>query len=332
MIKSEIYSEVYRELERLRDENIRKKEDRIGQVNKAVPRIAEIDAQLYAHSISVARMALNGKDCAKELEGLKNQALELNNEKKRLLLENGFSENYLDDIYSCELCKDKGFYKTDDINEVMCDCFRKRLIEKQYDMSNISKVIERENFDTFNLDMFSKTIDEKRNKSPYENMEYILDQVKKSVRIMDKAPLNMYFWGTAGLGKTFMCNCIAKELMDKDGSVIYSSAFNLFESLVKEKFNKQYDNNEDSPKAVLDMYLNTDLLIIDDLGTESINSITVTEFFNILNTRLQQNKSTVISSNLSPMELRDIYSERVASRIIGGFKIFEFFGFDVRLM
>lgn len=330
MKKSEIYSEIYRELERLRDSNIRKKEERINQIYTSIPRIAQIDKELYANSIAAARAALTGSDSKAELEALKKTVISLNNEKYKLLEQNGFDKSYLDDIFSCEKCKDKGFYKAKDgINEIMCDCFKKRLVEKQYNMSSISRIIKLENFDTFNFNLFSREIDEKHNKSPYENMKYIVTQVKKSMEIMDKAPLNLYFYGSAGMGKTFLCNCIAKELMDKKISVLYTSAFNLFENLLKERFNKDEDN---VPKEFLETYLSVDLLIIDDLGTENINSITITEFFNILNTRISDNKSTVISSNLSPLNLMDIYSERVSSRIVGEFRIFEFFGYDVRMM
>lgn len=330
MRKSEIYSEIYRELERLRDSNIRKKDERIKRVNSAVPRIAEIDRELYANSIAVARMALTGENSEENIEKLKNIVTALNNEKYQLLEKNGFDKNYLDDIFECKKCKDKGFYKDKNgINEIMCDCFKKRLVEKQYNMSNVSKIIQAENFSTFNLELFSKSVDQKHNKSPYENMSYIVTQVKKSMEIMDKTPLNLYFYGSAGMGKTFLCNCIAKELMDKKKSVIYTSAFNLFENLLKERFNK---DNDDVPKEFLDTYLSVDLLVIDDLGTENINSVTVTELFNILNTRISENKSTVFSSNLSPLDLRDVYSERVSSRIVGDFRIFEFFGFDLRMM
>ncbi len=330
MRKSEMYSEVYRELERLRDSNAKKRDERVRQVYSQIPRIKEIDDLLYSQSINIARLALDGGDFKARTQEMQEMVQALNSEKAVLLKENGFAPNYLDDIYSCEKCKDTGFVKVDNIHENMCDCFRKRLIKKQYDMSNISRIIEVENFDTFDINIFSKDKIQGHKESPYENMQEILACVLESIDKINEAPLNMYFWGSAGMGKTFLCNCIAKELMNRDFSVVYSSAFNLFESLMKERFNKKNDY-EDAPNNVLEMYLTADLLIVDDLGTESINSVTTTELFNILNTRFQQAKSTLISSNLSPKSLSDIYSERVSSRIMGEFRVFEFFGYDNRL-
>ena len=59
-----------------------------------------------------------------------------------------------------------------------------------------------------------------------------------------------------------------------------------------------------------------DLLIIDDLGTELTNSFTLSELFIILNTRLLNGKKTIISTNLNPTQLGELYSQRIFSRIL----------------
>jgi DNA replication protein DnaC len=73
-----------------------------------------------------------------------------------------------------------------------------------------------------------------------------------------------------------------------------------------------------------------DLLIIDDLGTELTNSFTNSELFNIINTRLLSGKKTIISTNLSPTQLEELYTERTSSRIFDRFEMIKFIGNDLR--
>ena len=82
--------------------------------------------------------------------------------------------------------------------------------------------------------------------------------------------------------------------------------------------------------------LNVDLLIIDDLGTECINNMKLSELFTILNSRsLNLNNKitkTIISTNLSIEKIFSVYEERIGSRIAGFYDIYYFFGDDLRLM
>ena len=135
------------------------------------------------------------------------------------------------------------------------------------------------------------------------------------------------FYGDTGLGKTFMCNCIAKSLLDKGHLVIYQTAFKMFEIIEDYKF-----KNADShiSKENYENLFDCDLLIIDDLGTELTNSFTNSELFNILNTRLLSGKKTIISTNLSPMQLGSNYAQRIFSRLFDRFKMVKFIGKDLR--
>ncbi|MEG1142701.1 MAG: DNA replication protein DnaC, partial [Clostridia bacterium] len=54
--------------------------------------------------------------------------------------------------------------------------------------------------------------------------------------------------------------------------------------------------------------------------------------FNIINTRLLNNKKIIISTNLKINEIYNTYDERVASRLIGNFIICKFIGEDIRLI
>ena len=131
-------------------------------------------------------------------------------------------------------------------------------------------------------------------------------------------------------GKSFMSNCIASELLKKGKTVIYQTAPVLLESVIDFKMNRQKNINNDFYQSILDC----DLLIIDDLGTESINSMKLSELFTILNTRIlnlnNKTTKTIISTNLNINDIFNIYEERIGSRIAGYYDIYCFFGDDLR--
>lgn len=127
-----------------------------------------------------------------------------------------------------------------------------------------------------------------------------------------------------------MSNCIADELLKKGKTVLYQTSPVLLESVIDYKMSK----NKSSLDNIYNSVLNCDLLIIDDLGTESLNSMKLSELFTILNTRILNlnNKitKTIISTNLDLNDIFRIYEERIGSRIIGYYDIYRFFGEDLR--
>ncbi len=127
-----------------------------------------------------------------------------------------------------------------------------------------------------------------------------------------------------------MSNCIARELLEKGKTVLYQTSPVLLENIIDYKINKNKTSSDNIYKSVLE----SDLLIIDDLGTETLNSMKLSELFTILNTRiLNFNKSTktIISTNLNINDIFKIYEERIGSRIAGYYDIYYFFGDDLRL-
>ena len=137
---------------------------------------------------------------------------------------------------------------------------------------------------------------------------------------------NLFLYGDTGVGKTFLSNCIAKELIDRSFSVIYLTSFELFDTLAKSKFEK-----EKAAESMCEHIFDCDLLIIDDLGTELANSFTISQLFLCLNERLLRRKSTIISTNLSLESLVDIYSERTFSRITSNYTMLKLTGDDIRI-
>ncbi len=142
----------------------------------------------------------------------------------------------------------------------------------------------------------------------------------------ENKPKNIFFYGNTGVGKTFLSNCIAKELLDAGYSVIYFTAFQLFDILSKGVFEKDAD-----AIAAHQNIFDCDLLIIDDLGTELSNSFTTSQLFLCVNERILRQKSTIISTNLNLEQIAEIYSERTLSRISSNYSFIKLFGDDIRI-
>lgn len=291
------------------------------------PDISNINDKINRTSIEISKTILMNKNSDK----LKNLNLELDNlkkEKKELLNKLNINEEFFYPNYSCNLCNDTGYLNED--NTVMCSCLKQKLLNVQYNKSNISS-LEHENFDNFNINLFSEIIDEKKYNlaiSPRENIDKIKEISLNFINNFNNPQeKNLLFTGNTGLGKTFLTNCIANELLKQGKTVLYQTAPVMLDSILDYRFGKNDNFNYND-------LLNVDLLIIDDLGAESLNNMKLSELFNILNTRLlNQNNhitKTIISTNLSLNNLFKTYDERIFSRLVGYYNICRFFGEDLR--
>jgi DNA replication protein DnaC len=228
-------------------------------------------------------LTLGHRSNDQHINALQQKIETLKKEKISLLRKYRYPDDYLELQYQCGQCGDTGY-----INGQRCGCLRQAIINRLYKISNLGNVLERENFKTFNINLFPDTKYGSHQITPRENMQEIVSICEGFVHNFDiDNGDNLLFYGSTGLGKTFLCNCIAKELLDKGKVVIYLTAFNLFRILEQYRFGRV-----DAFKEVdeLDTIMNCDLLIIDDLGTELTNSFTVSELFNIINTRLLKRK------------------------------------------
>lgn len=294
------------------------------EIYKRIPLIKVLDDEIASNSVNTTYYIIEHPDEAKDkLEQLQESNFMLSGKKIRLLLDNGYPEDYLQPKYDCNLCKDTGY-----IGNEKCICLKQAMIDAAYEQSNIKNIIKEENFSTFSFDYYSNNIDSRFNLSPLENIRIIYGKCKKFVNEFDNDFTNIILFGQAGLGKTFLCNCIAKALLDSSHTVIYLTSFQLFKLFEDYKFNNVDDK---VPEEQIESIFDCDLLIIDDLGTEFNNRFTGVELFNCLNTRLLNKKSTLISTNLSPNDWSKQYSDRIVSRIFGNYEPLKIFGSDIRL-
>ncbi len=299
----------------------RLKEDRKLEVYEKIPRIKEIDETLSQTSIKILK-AIQSRvtDGAKLIAELRENNEVLTIEKNYLLNQGGFGENYLEDVFQCRLCNDTGF-----VGNQRCKCFDQKIIKKLHLDSQIENRTIKENFDTFTLDYYS---DEKINGiSPKEKMTLIHKQCLDFTQDFPIDYKNFLFYGNPGLGKTFMCNCISYEIINKGYKVVYVMANNLFGKFADLRFDK---GDKATNSEFYDSVYNADLLIIDDLGSEFITDLSRAELFNLINARMIAEKSTIISTNLTMSKINTIYSDRVFSRIIDSYSICEFIGKDIR--
>lgn len=302
-------------------------EDRKERLRETSSEYTLLEKDMQNISLEVLKAMLNLEDTEKEkkLKNLQQKTDEISEKKAKLLQNLNLPSDYLSPHFECSLCQDTGY-----VQNSLCSCIKQKLYDIEYNKSNISN-IKFENFENFKFDVYS---DEAKPEiynsqiSPRENMKKIYTISKRFVENFNSPEgKNLMFLGPTGLGKTFLSNCIAKEILDSGKTVLYQTAPVMLDSIIKSKF--------ENSSTLIDNILDVDLLIIDDLGTETMNNMKFTELFNIINTRLlNQNKKstkTIISTNMDMKDIFEVYDERIGSRIIGNYNICRFFGDDIRV-
>ena len=306
-------------------------DERKVSLYKKIPRLQTLEDEINNNALTTARNILNRR--LSDLSLLSDKMNSLKKEKEDILIKNHIDIDYLKPHYECPICKDTGYIQKENYQTEMCSCLRQKLLDISFNKSNMSN-LDKENFSTFNELLFSNEANPKKYRfsiSPRENILKIKEKSLEFVQNFDHPDYkNLLFSGNTGLGKTFLSNCIANEVLKLGKTVLYQTAPVLLENIIDYKLNKQKSNLEDINKSVLE----TDLLIIDDLGTESLNSMKLSELFTIINTRIlnlnHKITKTIISTNLNINEIFSKYEERIGSRIAGYYDIYCFFGDDIR--
>lgn len=285
------------------------------EVHSRVSGVAEIDRDLAMAGLRIFEASV--KNDKKALEEINKENVELQAKRAKLLVSAGYPSNYTEIKYECELCGDTGA-----IDNKMCICMKKKLVEEGFKSSGMYDLIQKQSFDNFDMSYYSG------NKENFDRMTKIVAALKRFANdfTAEKAA-NIAMLGNTGLGKTHLSSAIAGVVIEKGNDVYYTSAMNMFGDFEYQRF-----GNSASPDAEgdIDKYFSCDLLIIDDLGAEINNQFTTSCLYNIINTRLNKNKSTIINTNLTQEELRKRYWDRIASRIFGEYLILPFCGDDVR--
>ncbi len=332
-MNNSLLKQILHEYDEKRTKAILEIENRKKELMTVNPRLLEIEEELSKNSIQALKTILlsNVKEKEKLLSNLKKQNSHLIKEKNEFIKKISKENNYLNPHFECKLCKDTG-YITKNSETKMCSCLKQKIFDIAYNKSNMGN-LERENFSNFNIRTFSDKSDKEKYKSeisPRENMKIIREKAELFISNFDNPEeKNLIFIGNTGVGKTFLTNCIANEVLKLGKTVLYQTAPVMFDQINNAKFGK-----ENSKFDLYENILNVDLLIIDDLGTEKITDTKITELFTIINTRLlnQNHKitKTIISTNYNVDELFKTYTTRIGSRLAGNYRFLRFFGDDLR--
>ncbi len=217
-------------------------------------------------------------------------------EECELIIKNKIAELGLTNVvypqFSCKICNDTAF-----VGNKLCSCVKKLAIESE-ELS-----FELHSFEESKPEIFGD------NKQTYLDTQTFLEYV--STKFPNNKKKNIMLLGKPGTGKTFLASCIANTVIQRGFSVLFLTAFEAVERMLK--YHTTFDSSKFSYLAPL---LDCDLLIIDDLGSESIfKNVTVEYFFHVINERRLLDKTTVITSNLTIDEIGIRYGERTASRL-----------------
>lgn len=315
------------ELEKIRQNNIEETLRRQKYAYFKIDGLELIDLKMRSQMTDLVRLTLKKPaDFSERVSQIKQDNLELQAQKAELLVENGLPMDYLEPVVSCQKCNDTGSR-----DGHICDCLQK-LYNKEV-TKNLSALMLNgdEAFDHFRLEYYPVEYDLNLGASPADYMAAVFRKCRSFAETFPCDGRSLLFQGGTGLGKTYLSACIAREISDKGFSVCYDTASSALNAFERQKFSKDAEEAEAASSKV-NRILDCDLLILDDLGTEMITSISISALYTIINTRLISRKSTVISTNLSNEELAAKYSPQICSRMEGGYEKLPFVGKDIRIL
>lgn len=306
----------------------RQREDRLQERREGIfrrqPRLKEIDAELRATMSRIIASALrHGTDPGPAVEVLREENLRLQTEKRELLNRMGLPADCLDEKPACALCGDTGYQ-----GARVCRCLRNYYAREQ--QKELSRMLDlgNQSFDTFSLQWYSDQVEAGQKKSARSHMEEkVYNSCAEYAHRFGRRPENLLLFGAPGLGKTHLSAAIAREVSGEGWSVVYDTAAHVFAQFELQKFGR---DGGDEAAADVERVLACDLLILDDLGTEMNTPIVPSALYQIVNTRLMEKRSTIISTNLSPEKIAQRYSPQIASRIEGEYQLLPFVGEDIR--
>ena len=314
------YDAVMRRYDEIRARKARERDLRREEVLVRLPELGVYEAQVAEESLNAARRRIS--DPGADLADYSAAIGELAHKREALLTGAGYPADYLELQYECPVCRDTGY-----VDGRRCSCFGRIAADILYGRSGLGEILKKENFAHFSFNWYSDTIkDEATGLSAYEHARAGYDAARDVAQNPRGEDQNLFIYGTTGVGKTFLTHCIAAEILEAGGSVLYFSSGELFDLLADAAFGRKTDV-PDGHRLITAC----DLLVIDDLGTELTNAFVASELFRIISERGRNGRSTVISTNLSLQKIRERYSERVFSRITCHYKIIKLIGEDIRI-
>ena len=290
---------------------------RYAEIAVIAPEVEELERKLHNTGFELMNLVMNkDENMASRIKEIQENNLRTQHTIEEILEVVKGDRHYLDVNYSCNKCQDTGY-----IEGRRCSCFEELLKKLATEKLNENCLIELHDFMDFRLDYYDRTPE--NGISPYEKMSQTLEYCQNYVKDFSENSPSLFFCGETGLGKTFLSSCIAKALLEKGVKVVFGSIIDFLRRIENEHFGREQGNT-------IDTLIDADLVILDDLGSEFRTSFTESAIYDIINSRINLGKPTIISTNLTTDELNEDYNERIVSRLTGCFHPIKFLGKDIR--
>ena len=316
-------------LARRKEARVRRREQLERELYRQEPELEWLDRELRGTMAELAGLAAAGKPLqadGPEVAAVRERNLNLQKRREELLRRLGHDPSELEDVSDCPLCGDTGW-----TDGRMCRCLKQLCVQEQMSrLTSLMNLTEEQSFDKLRLDVYSDLPWQGEERSPREQMRRVVLVCEGFARQFPDYPLkNLLLSGGTGLGKTFLSGCIAREVSHRGYSVVYETAINLFSSFETRRFTRDAEEERQAREDTR-RYLRCDLLILDDLGSEMTSSLSQAALYEVINSRLQADRCTIISTNLSLDQIGERYTPQITSRIGGLFRELTFYGEDIR--
>ena len=317
MTKEELQRKVNQQLSDRRQRAQALAHQRKQQAYDCLPQLLELDNLKITTGIEMGRLAATGASAA-QLEKEKQKLSQLASQRAELLASQGWPADYLEPHYHCTICQDTGR-----ANGKQCSCARQLGQQLRREEINARFPLELCRFENFRLDVYPELPDPQLRVSPRAQMQLVLKRCREYAETFTPSSPSLYLFGETGIGKTHLALSIAGNALKKGFHVVYTSSQNLFFELQRDK--------EQAPD-LLETLLEADLLVLDDLGTELVNAYVISTLYNLVDTRLGRRRATIYTTNIiDPAMLEGRYTEKIASRLLGGCEMLRLLGNDLRI-
>ena len=316
-INEQYFSAAMERLEERRRVNRLETDMRRSEVETKIPELRDISLKLGETGSQLVRLIMRGGDTSKELSALERENLELQKRQAELLHENGYPQDYLQPVYTCPICQDKGI-----VNDKWCTCFRRLLMEETARELNQNSPLSLSSFDGFRLDLYPDVINPTLRVSERAIMKRNLEFCEAYAESFTEKSEGVLMSGATGLGKTHLSLAIASKVLEKGYTVIYGSSPELLHTMEREYFGK-------SDKDTMSALTGCDLLIFDDLGAEMDKPLYESLLYEVINARVCRRLPMIVSTNYSTTDLQKHYPDKICSRLLS-FHLLAFFGNDIR--
>lgn len=299
-----------------RKSNLKLEEQRRTEISAKLPQYEELEKSLAATMSDAVNAVLN-KSPEEKVEEIYKKNYTIRKQMDELLESRGYPADYLDNIYTCKLCKDTG-----NTGNGWCECLCRLTNELAAAELNANTPLDRCNFGNFDTACYPDVSDGEL-ANPREMMQSNFEFCKRFAENFSGKGSGILMIGETGLGKTHLSLSIANVLIENGFCVAYGSVPELVRRIQNEQFGRAEGDT-------LSLATDSDLLILDDLGSENSTDYCVSMLYEIINTRQNRRLPFIINTNLDFNEIKNRYQDRLYSRM-ASIKILFFSGNDNRV-